>query len=155
MLLGDSSTLSREKRDQFGDAGILHILAISGLHIGLLLLVLQFIFLPLKGLGQHSIIYHTIILGGLWMYAVLVGASPSVVRAVAMFSVFSVGALSRRKLPSYYWLLLSYFGLLLWNPLFLKQLGFQLSYTAVAGILLGYPKLKQLWHPSTFLAKKF
>ena len=155
MLLGDRSTLSREKRDQFGDAGILHILAISGLHIGLLLLVLQFIFLPLKGLGKHSIIYHTFILGGLWMYAVLVGASPSVVRAVAMFSVFSVGALSRRKLPSYYWLLLSYFGLLLWNPLFLKQLGFQLSYTAVAGILLGYPKLKQLWHPSTFLTKKF
>lgn len=155
MVFGNRNTLSKEKINEFGDAGILHILAISGLHIGLLLLVFQFIFFPIKRIGRHALLYHLLVSGCLWIYAFAVGASSSVIRAVTMFSVFSIGAISKRKLPSYYWLLLSYFGLLLWNPLFLKQVGFQLSYAAVAGILLLYPKLKSLWQPKNFLLQKF
>ena len=155
MLFGERNAISREKIAAFGDAGILHILAISGLHIGLLLLVLQFIFSPFKRFGKYALLYHLLVLGSLWVYAFVVGASPSVIRAASMFSVFVIGGISKRKLPSFYWLLLSYFGLLLWNPLFLKQVGFQLSYFAVAGILILYPKLKSIWHPRNLILQKF
>lgn len=100
MLFGGRNTIPREKMNEFRDAGILHILAISGLHVGLLLLVFQFLFSPLKRIGKHSAFYHLLVLGCLWIYAFGVGASPSVIRAVTMFSVFSVGALSKRKRPN-------------------------------------------------------
>ncbi|MBA22680.1 MAG: hypothetical protein CMP52_05010 [Flavobacteriales bacterium] len=75
----------------------------------------------------------------LWGYALLTGGSPSVIRAVTIFSLFSIGNYINRSPPTIYLLILSFGTLLFINPLYLKQLGFQMSYLAVFGILCLHP----------------
>lgn len=139
MLLGQGEGMDKNTRQNFANAGVIHLFAISGLHIGLLMLMFQWILRPLQFLphGRIGQSIGTLIL--LWGYAFLIGTSPSVIRSVTLFSSFQLGYLSYRKLPTSYLVLLSMGILLFIHPRFIVELGFQMSYLAVFGILFLQP----------------
>ena len=139
LLLGEKIALNREEIKGFAQAGLAHLLAISGLHIGLLMLLFHFLLWPLRLLPKGDLLLSLTVILLLWGYALFVGASPSVLRAVTLFSAIQLGHAVQRKLPTAYLVLLSMVILLFVSPRLILQLGFQLSYLAVFGILFLLP----------------
>jgi competence protein ComEC len=144
LLLGDKSSISRAIRNDYSQAGAMHILAISGLHIGMLLYLLNFVFKPLEKIKRGKVVKTILIISLLWLYAVFTGLSPSVVRAVLMFSFVSVGMNYKRHTNILNTLFSALFILLVSNPFYVYEVGFQLSFIAVFGIVLIQPKLERL-----------
>ncbi|MGB2244581.1 MAG: ComEC/Rec2 family competence protein [Flavobacteriaceae bacterium] len=142
MLLGEKNSLERSQIDQYAKAGIVHLFAISGLHVGLLLFFFQRLLYPLKALPNGSFWQMTGILILLWSYAFLAGASASIIRSVTLFSAYQIGVSGQRRLPTAYLVMLSMGVLLFFYPRYLLQLGFQMSYLAVFGILFLQPLLR-------------
>ena len=155
LLLGQRQDISKEQFQQYRDAGAIHILAVSGLHIGIILLFLNFLFNPLERLKKGVTVKLIIIIFCLWSYAVLAGLSASVVRAVAMFSAVAVGLTSNRPTEVRNSLVISYFFLLLINPFYLYDVGFQLSYTAVFSIVWLQPFFSSFLKPKSKLFRYF
>lgn len=149
LLLGQKESLGKEVKQAYSATGTQHILAVSGLHVGIIysILLLPLTFFKQKGqLLQKS--YLVLVLGLIWIYALMTGFSPSVVRAVVMFSLVTLGQMRKRK-PSI-WNILAFSALLLLvlDPAIQTDLGFQLSYLAVAGIVGLQPILLRMWAPS-------
>ena len=149
LLLGQKESLGKEVKQAYSATGTQHILAVSGLHVGIIysILLLPLTFFKQKGqLLQKS--YLILVLGLIWIYALMTGFSPSVVRAVVMFSLVTLGQMRKRK-PSI-WNILAFSALLLLvlDPAIQTDLGFQLSYLAVAGIVGLQPILLRMWAPS-------
>lgn len=149
LILGQRNDLDNEVYKNYAAAGAIHILAISGLHIGILLLFLNFILKPLERLTRGKTYKSILIIALLWAFALLTGLSASVVRAVTMFSFLAVGMEMKRKTAPLNGLFLSFFFLLLLNPYYVFQVGFQLSYLAVASILLFQPRIEAIYRPQT------
>ena len=145
LLLGQRQDISTEVYENYAKAGAIHILAISGLHIGILLLILQFIMKPLLYFRHGKLIRVFIVLCLLCSFAIIAGLSPSVVRAVTMFSLFAMVKGLKRSSNSLNTLAVSAFILLLVRPGFCFDVGFQLSYTAVASIVIVKPILDSWW----------
>jgi competence protein ComEC len=145
LLLGDRAGLDKDVTEAFGRTGAMHILAVSGLHIGILMQILMFgfSFFPRLISKKKALILVMIIA---WFYALLSGFSASVIRSVVMFSMLILGNLLSKKVHSINILAFSAFVMLCWNPYFLFDLGFQLSYAAMLGIFLFYPFLKQQFY---------
>ncbi len=137
LVLGDKSLLSTEDRTTFSSAGAMHVLAVSGLHVGILVYLLLFVFERFPRVFSRSQAYLLSLLL-IWIYAGITGFSPSVQRAAFMFSMLVLGQLIQRKGDSLNILFFSAFVLLLLNPLLIYDIGFQLSYLAMIGILVGY-----------------
>lgn len=147
LSLGDKSKLSIEKRNQFANAGAMHVLAVSGMHVGILLAFLQWIFFQFKPLRKRNLyLYFALIL--IWSFAFLTGMSASVARAVTMFSIMAIGQLMGRKFFSVQAIFSSALFLLIFNPLYLFDLGFQLSYLAVLGIAFFFGPINNLFYSS-------
>ena len=146
LLLGQRQDITADVYEDYTKAGAVHILAISGLHIGILLLILQFIMKPLLYFRHGKFVRLLIILCVLWSFAIIAGLSPSVVRAVTMFSLFAIVKGLKRTSNSLNSLAVSAFILLLIHPRFCFDVGFQLSYTAVASIIIIKPILDSWWH---------
>lgn len=144
LVIGIREDLDRDLMDSYADAGAMHILAVSGLHVGIIYWIFLFITRPLKG---RSVKLFLSVLGVLilWSYAFATGFSPSVVRAVTMFTFFGLAALSSRETNSYNVLAASAICQLAIDPFLLFSVGFQLSYCAVFGILYLFPILFRLW----------
>lgn len=147
LLLGQRQDISKELIKDYQRAGAVHILAVSGLHVGVILLILAFIFKPLERLKHGKFLKTIIIVLLLWMFAFVAGLSASVVRAVTMFTFLAVGMSFRRKNVVEFSFISSMFFLLLIKPMFLFDVGFQLSYLAVFGILWTQPKMYNIWKP--------
>lgn len=153
MLLGKRDNISSETLSHFQDSGVIHVLAISGLHVGIILLFLHWI--------THFTIYNKytrflrpfIIISGLWCFAFIAGLSPSVVRASLMFSILSFSYFIERRTSPVNILCLALLIMLIYQPQYLFQVGFQLSFTAVLGILILQPKLIKLYQPRFFIDK--
>ena len=144
MLLGQRKGLNSDIKEVFGLAGVSHVLAISGLHIALLFIFLQNILSIIK-IGRHSkTVQKIFILMILWVYAWLTGFSPAVVRAVIMFSCINLAGIFRAESSGLNNLSFAGFIMLLISPSMLFQVGFQLSFSAVAGILLLSPRLEEM-----------
>lgn len=145
-MLGDKSLLEDDLKISYSKAGASHVLAVSGLHVGVVFLVLNFLFgLFIKGNQFAPRCFRSIlIIFLLWGYAFLTGASPSVMRASLMFSFLQFGFLFQRPYYAYSSIIASAFILLLYNPHLLFDVGFQLSYTAVLSILFFYPRIAGL-----------
>lgn len=142
MLIGDRTGLDTSIRDSFTATGLNHILSISGMHVALLYLFLNFI---LASMGRHLLTRHlrtALILMTLLAYMALTGFSPAVCRAVLMLSTLRLAETFFLQTKSINVLALSAFTFLLYDPNLLQDLGFQLSYLAVAGIILLEPPLK-------------
>lgn len=155
LLLGQRQDISKEVYDEYAAAGAIHILAVSGLHVGIILLILNWLFAPLNFLKNGLLLKTFILISLMWSFAMLAGLSPSVVRAVTMFSFIAIGMQMRRKTSVLNSLFISLFILLLVNPYFIFQVGFQLSYLAVFAIVTIQPKLFKLWQPKFKIAKYF
>jgi competence protein ComEC len=150
LLLGQRTDISKETYNNYKDAGAVHILALSGLHIGILLLVLQFLLRPLEYLphGKKISLLLTVLL--LWGFAFLAGLSASIVRACTMFSFVAYALYLNRPSNTFNILALSMFFILLFiNPNLLFQVGFQMSYAAVLAIVWMYPLLQKIWYPKS------
>lgn len=147
LLLGQRQDISPEILDSYSKAGAIHILAVSGLHVGIVLLLLNALFRPLEYHRHGKTIKTVLILIILWGFAIVAGLSASVTRAVMMFSVVAIGMNLKRPSNIFNTLTISMFFLLLFKPLFLFDVGFQMSYLAVIAIVSFQPFLERLWEP--------
>ena len=155
LLLGQRNDISEATYNDYKNAGAVHILAVSGLHIGILLLLLQFVLRPLEKLPKGKTIKLVVIVILLWCFALLAGFSASIIRAVTMFSFVAYAIYLNRPSNTFNILALSmFFILLVINPMLLFQVGFQMSYAAVFAIVWLYPLLQKLWFPKNIVLKK-
>ncbi len=147
LLLGERKSLSKESYANFIDAGVVHVLSVSGLHVGIIMYFLLFLFKPIRYLPRGRIIRSSIVILLLWAYACIAGLSPSILRSVTMFSFFSIGLFFKRRVFTINMLCLSAFVLLLFKPDFIWDIGFQLSYAAVLSILIFQDKIFRIFSP--------
>ncbi|MEQ8216837.1 MAG: ComEC family competence protein [Arenibacter sp.] len=155
LLLGQRNEITAEIDTDYKDAGAYHILALSGLHIGILLGLLHFLLRPLELLPKVRTIKLIVIVLLLWAFALLAGLSASILRATTMFTFVAYALYLNRPTSHFNILALSlFFILLLLDPLLLFQVGFQLSYAAVFAIVWIYPLLQKLWNPQYWIIKK-
>ena len=155
LLLGQRQDISKDIYDSYTQAGAIHILAVSGLHVGIILILLNILFKPIEYF-KHGLFFKTLLLIViLWSFAIIAGLSASVVRAVSMFTVVAIAMNLKRPTNVYNTLTISMFILLLWKPTFLFDVGFQLSYLAVFAIVAIQPMLDKLWQPKLKLVKFF
>lgn len=145
LLLGYRSEMDTDLRQNFARSGTLHILAVSGLHVGIIYLLPALLLRRLKHRPLAGIPASIIIFGGLWGYAFLTGLSSSVVRAVTMCCIHGLALMSRRKVNSLHVVSLTAFIMIIIRPAAIFEAGFQLSFLAVAGIILLYPPLRILF----------
>lgn len=146
LTVGDKSKLTREIKATYNAAGVSHILALSGLHIGILSMILSWLFYPLRRVCGGKWIASFLIVGLLWGFAFLSGLSPSVIRAVTMFSAYVVASIfSEDRFSGFSALTLTAFIMLIYQPMYLFDVGFQLSFMAVLGIFLFYPLIDSLF----------
>lgn len=155
LLLGQRQDISPETYRNFSAAGAIHILAVSGLHVGIILLLLHRIFSPLERSPGGKILKMVLVIVLLWGFAVLAGLSPSVVRAVTMFSFIAVGMQIKRRTSVMNSVFLSLMLLVLLRPQFLFEVGFQLSYLAVISIILFQPLIYNILEPKNKILKYF
>lgn len=139
MLLGDKHDLSRETRDAFATAGVSHILAISGLHVGIIYLMLNTLLQVLHLFKNGRRLKYLIMLVLLLIYMMITGGSPAVIRAVVMFGTILVFKIGYQRYHILNVVALSALLQMIWNPEVVFHAGFQLSYSAVTGILILYP----------------
>jgi len=144
LILGNKSDIDYTTYRIFADAGAMHILAVSGLHVGIVAGLLSVLFAWLPFLRRYKLLKAGFIIMALVIYAALTGFSPSVCRAVLMFSLFILGYNFKRDVDIYNIIAASAFILLIINPLWLFSVGFQLSYMAVLGIVYWYRKIRPL-----------
>ncbi|MCC5918646.1 MAG: ComEC/Rec2 family competence protein [Cryomorphaceae bacterium] len=146
LVLGDKRELDPELRTKYAEAGVVHVLAVSGLHVGVLYLLFSLIFK--FTLGPRGLAFQAVcIILGLWFYAFLTGLSPSVWRAATMFTLLTIGQHLGRITGIYQTIAASAFLLLLLDTQLLFSPGFQLSYAAVLGIVRYQPQFEMLWSP--------
>lgn len=149
LVLGLRDELDHEQKDAFVKSGTVHILAVSGSHVGFIYVMLVFLLGWWGGGRRVRALRGVIILLALWGYAGLTGACPSVLRATIMFSLFTVSGFTGRRNEPLNSLFTAAFLLVLWNPHMLVELGFLLSFLAVLGIILFYGPLLHVWVPSS------
>lgn len=147
LLLGEKKTLDRATRDSYAQAGVMHILAVSGLHVGIIYGLFFFLGNRLKLKGRTKKIYFLVVILIIWSYAFLTGFSPSVIRAATMFSLITMGQLRDRKTSIVNILAFSATLMICFDPKVIYEVGFQLSYLAVFGIVLLQPLILKLWLP--------
>lgn len=154
LLLGERKEVSKELIKNYADAGAIHILAISGLHIGILVFILSTLLSPILYFKYGKLIKLVILISLLWLFAVFTGLSASVIRAATMFTFMVIGDSLKQKQPIENSLISSMLVLLLVNPLFLFDVGFQLSYIAVYSIVKLQPLIVNIWKPKYLILKK-
>lgn len=155
LLLGQRKDISAATYNNYVNAGAIHILAVSGLHVGIILWILNWIFKPIERLKHGKKLKIILLLIILWSFAIIAGLSPSVTRAVAMFTVVAIGMNLNKPSNIYNTLAVSMFFILLFKPLVLFNVGFQMSYAAVISIASIKPLLARLWTPKRKLVRYF
>ena len=139
VCLGDRSSLTDDMRQAYAAAGGMHLLAVSGLHVGLIWWVLQYMTGWMSLILRKEIQRTVLVVGLLWFYAFMTGFSSSVCRSVTMFSFFSASRMMGERAQPLNVILVSAFLLVLLEPVRLTDVGFQLSYTAIIGIITLHP----------------
>jgi competence protein ComEC len=154
LSLGYKDKLQDDLRHAYSSSGAMHVLAVSGLHVGIIFMVLQYV-LGFMGKIEKLIPFQVIlIILFIWFYAFLTGLSPSVGRAAIMFSFISMGKLFRQNVNIYNILAASALVTLLINPLNITELGFWLSYLAVLSIVIFYKPIYHLLSPRNKILDK-
>ncbi len=149
LVLGVTEDIDNDLSGAYAASGAMHVLAVSGLHVGILYMIIAFVLAPLKRIpgGKWIFMFSSVCL--LWIYACVTGLSPSVLRAVTMFSFFALARPLNYRTNIFNTLASSAFCLLLYDPFLIASVGFQLSYMAVVGIVWLHPFLYQLWEPES------
>jgi competence protein ComEC len=149
LLLGASDHLDPGTIQAYSASGTLHVLSVSGMHVALVYVVLLKLLLPLQKRKSGKWISIILQLLFLWFYATLTGLCPSVLRSVTMLSVVIAGRAFNKNAHILNSLAASAFIMLVSDPMLLFDIGFQLSYLAVGGIVILQPKLESVWEPDT------
>jgi competence protein ComEC len=136
LLIGYKDDLDKTLVQSYSNTGVVHVIAISGLHLGIIYWLLKLLASPLKKKKRSSWISTIVVITGLWLFALLAGAGPSVLRSALMFSCIALGEGLSEKASVYNTLAASAFLLLCYHPFWLWDAGFQLSYTAVLSIVI-------------------
>lgn len=151
LVLGVTDGVDNELLSAYAASGAMHVLAVSGMHISIIYAVLLLLLKPLKKFSGGEWIIAIFSLTLLWMYAFITGLSPSVLRAVAMFSFVAVAGPFARRTNIYNTLAASAFFLLIYDPFLIMSVGFQLSYLAVWGIVYLYRPIYNVWLVKSWL----
>ena len=155
LVLGVTDGLDSELLMAYSATGAMHVLAVSGLHVGIIYWIILLLFKPLTKLSSGKWILAILSLTILWSYAFVTGLSPSVLRAVTMFSIVALARPINQRTNIYNTLAASAFCLLIFEPYFIMSVGFQLSYLAVFGIVYLQPGLYGMWEPKLKIWDEF
>jgi competence protein ComEC len=147
LVLGSRDFLDRDIQREFSHAGAIHVLSVSGLHVGIMYLVAQKILFFLNGGRRSRKVQQVMIIGFIWAYAFITGLPSSVIRAALMFSLIAAAKMLKRSSDNYNILAVAAFVQLWIDPYEITQIGFQLSYLAVLGIFAFYSPLNELIKP--------
>jgi competence protein ComEC len=139
LILGYKADLSNDILQAYSKTGTIHILSVSGGHVAIIYLLLSWMLGFLKRYKNGKVFMAVIIISLIWVYALLTGFSPAVCRAAIMLSFIIVGKTYSRYINTLNILAVSAFALLLYDPFLLADVGFQLSYLAVAGLVVLQP----------------
>ena len=146
LVLGIKDTLDANIQQSYAATGTMHVLAVSGLHVGILYTLLRFLFfIRRKSYKPTNLLTTLLTISLLWLYAGITGLSPSICRATIMLSLVAIAQAFKKKSQIYNALAASAFLILAWNPSWLFSISFQLSYGAVIGIIYLQPRLYQLF----------
>jgi competence protein ComEC len=154
LLVGDERDLNKDIISAYAQTGVIHILSVSGLHVGVIYLFLNWLLSFLGTIQYGKWVKASLLLLSIWFYCLLTGLSPSALRASTMLSLIIIGTTLNRNMNILNILAASAFVLLLINPYLLMNVGFQLSYLAVAGIVLIQPPLYAYIHFNNYIVDK-
>jgi len=154
LVLGVTDGLDNDLQNAYSASGAMHVLAVSGLHVGIIYWMLLIVLKPVSSLSWSRWLMAFVSLVCLWSYAFVTGLSPSVLRAVAMFSFVAIARPFGRGTNIYNTLAASAFLLLIYNSYLIMSVGFQLSYLAVLGIVYLQRPIYNLWETSSWFWDK-
>ncbi|MFL3664140.1 MAG: ComEC/Rec2 family competence protein [Flavobacteriales bacterium] len=154
LILGYKNEIDAQLKSAYSSAGAMHVLAVSGLHVGVIFLILNQILQFFNKLKYGNYIKGILIIVLLWAYALLTGLSPSVMRAATMFSFIVAAKTTKSNANFFNTLAASALFLLIINPFLLMEVGFQLSYLAVIGIVVIQPWVYNLLYSKWWLLDK-
>ncbi|MBL4561022.1 MAG: ComEC family competence protein [Labilibaculum sp.] len=154
LTLGYKTGIDPEIKKAWADAGAMHVLAVSGLHVGIIYMIMNYLLRFLARFKYGCWLRGFLLLITLWMYALLTGMSPSVMRSATMFSFIVIGKMLKRDGSIYNSLAISAFFLLLIDPFLLFTVGFQFSYLAVVSIVFFQPQFDKLIYIENLILKK-
>ncbi len=153
LLVGYDDEISGDVMQNFSHSGTLHILSVSGMHTGILYMVLMLLCRLIDPHNRYPKLRCAGVMAVMLLFAAITGFSPSVLRAALMLVLVLLGKTFRRNGNPYNTLLFSAFLLLLYNPFLLADVGFLLSYLAVGGIMYLYPLINDRWSPANRILK--
>jgi len=151
LILGYTDKIDSDLISVYQGTGALHILSVSGMHVGVIFIVLNFLLIGLEKTKSGKIIKPIILVLMIWFYAAITGFSPAVNRAATMITFVIIGQSFNRYTNIYNTIAASAIFLLLLNPLLLANIGFQLSYVAVIGIVILQKRIYNWWIPKSWL----
>jgi competence protein ComEC len=154
LILGYKADLSNDVLQAYSKTGTIHILSVSGGHVAIIYLLLGWALGFLNGYKQGRLLKAILIITLIWGYALLTGFSPAVCRAALMISLIIAGKTYSRYINTLNILAVSAFALLLYDPFLLTDVGFQLSYLAVAGLIVFQPLVYQWFSFKNKVANK-
>ncbi len=154
LLLGYVDKLDADIISAYASTGTLHVLSVSGLHVAIVYIVFSWFLFFLDKIKNGFIIKSLLLITFLWCYATLTGLSPAVLRAATMFSFIIIAKAYNKHTNIYNTLAISAFCLLLINPYLIMDVGFQLSYLAVIGIVFMQPKINKWFEPDSWLLQQ-
>jgi competence protein ComEC len=152
LILGVNEGLDSDLQSAYSASGAMHVLSVSGLHVSILYLTILFLFKPIQSQKWSPWIMTCISIMLLWFYAFITGLSPSVLRAVTMFSFIALAKPFGKRTNMYNTLAASAFLILLFDPYLVMSVGLQLSYLAVIGIVYLQKPIYQLWETKNKIA---
>ena len=141
LVLGVKDELDNDLKKAYSASGAIHILAVSGLHVGIIYMFIFYVLTPLRTTKAGNVFFTIVSISMLGFYAMITGLSPSVLRAVVMFSFIIIAKAFRRQSNIYNTLAISAVFLLVIGPFLIRSIGFQMSYLAVLGIVYLQPKI--------------
>lgn len=146
LILGYRAELEEDTLMAYTKTGTIHALSVSGMHVGLIYLFINFSlgFLDRWKIGRFIKLFLSIVL--IWGYALIAGLAPSILRAVIMLSVFIIGKAFNRRSNSYNLLAFAAFCILVYNPMLIYDVGFQLSFLSVLGLVAIQPSINAWMH---------
>lgn len=146
LILGYKSDLSPETLNIYSKTGTIHALSVSGMHVGIVYAVLNLLLRFLDRKRWLMAIKVSLILSFIWFYTLLTGLSPSVLRSAIMISVFIIAKSFVKNTNSYNIIAFAAFCLLVYTPFLIWDVGFQLSFLAVLGLIWLQPKIENWWY---------
>ncbi len=147
LILGQQQDISADIIQDYQFAGAIHILSVSGLHVGFIMFFISFLLKPFPNHQKAKFFKLIITIVSIWLFGLIAGFAPSILRAVVMFSFVAIGDYYRKGHNIFHTLLVSAMLILLFKPSFLFDVGFQLSYVSLFFMVWLQPFFKSVWTP--------